>query len=59
MGALIFFGNLAASIAPSRRFAPFTAVLAGRLSVQQLTGSGPQRDMARADDERAVRARPR
>jgi hypothetical protein len=41
-----------------RRVAPLTALLAGRPPVQRLTGSGPQFDIARADGERFVRARP-
>jgi hypothetical protein len=38
-----------------RRVAPLTAVLAGRPPLQRLKGSGPQRSIVRADDERVVR----
>jgi hypothetical protein len=41
-----------------RRVAPPTALLAGRPPVQRLTSIEPQRDIARSDDERSVRARP-
>jgi len=48
----LFFVLLAASMPPRRRVALPTALLATRPRVRRLTGSGPQREFARADDER-------
>jgi len=54
---LLFFVLLADSVPPRRRVAPLNALLAVRLPVQRLTGSGPRRGIVRADDERALRGR--
>jgi len=48
---------LAASVPPRRRVAPLTALFYRPPSLQRLTDIGPQRDIACADDEGAVRGR--
>jgi hypothetical protein len=55
---LAYYKQLCSSMPPTRQIASLTqASLAGLPSVQRLTGSINQREIARADDDRAVRGR--